>query len=55
MNPCAVVSDCGTQKFRLELPADELGRIELVISPGPQNNNAFDWTYWSDLSLETPH
>jgi hypothetical protein len=55
LRPCVEASDRGTQDFRIELPAAEPGKIELAISPGPQNNNAYDWTYWSELMLETPH
>ena len=55
LRPSVEASDRGTQNFRIELPAGESGKIELTISPGPQGNNAYDWTYWSDLTLQTPH
>ena len=54
MRPCVEAADRGTQNFRLELPV-ESGKIELLISAGPQGNNAYDWTYWSELMFETPH
>jgi hypothetical protein len=55
LRPTSQAADRGTQKFRVELPADVPGKIELAISPGPQGNNSYDWTYWSELMLETPH
>lgn len=55
MRPCIEAADRGTQNFRVELPVGVTGKIELAISAGPQGNNAYDWTYWSDLMLETPH
>lgn len=54
-HPSVEAADRGTQYFRIELPAAESGKIELAISPGPQGSNAYDWTYWSELMLETPH
>ena len=55
LNPRDVVADRGTQAFRVELPVDVTGVIELNITPGPEDNNAYDWTYWSYLMIETPH
>jgi hypothetical protein len=52
--PTTVVEDRGPQPFRIELPADDGGRLELTIDPGPRGSNAFDWTYWTRLMLETP-
>ncbi len=54
MNPRDLEEDRGTWNFRVELPANKPGEIELDITPGPQNNNAYDWTYWSFLNLEIP-
>jgi hypothetical protein len=54
MHPCNEAADRGTQFFRIELPVDVPGKIELNISPGPQGNNSYDWTYWTDIMLETP-
>lgn len=44
--------DRGVQAFTATLPPHAGGRLELVISPGPYENNASDWTYWADLRLE---
>jgi hypothetical protein len=42
------------QTFAVDLPPDAAGgRIEFVITPGPTENNACDWTLWSDLQFET--
>lgn len=54
LHPHSDERDRGPQNFRLELPVDEPGKIELNISAGPQGSNAYDWTYWSDLMLEIP-
>jgi hypothetical protein len=54
MHPAEQTGDQGLQSFRVELPVNSSGRIELSISPGPSNSNAFDWTYWSGLMLESP-
>jgi 4-amino-4-deoxy-L-arabinose transferase-like glycosyltransferase len=49
-------ADRSGQFFTADLPPDATGgRIEFVITPGPSGNNACDWTYWSDLQLETSH
>ncbi len=56
LRPVAEAADRGLQPFRLELPRPVAGRIELAISPGPNGNNAFDWTYWAVLMFESaPH
>lgn len=55
LDPMNVPADRGTHPFRFELPPEPNGRIELVTSDGPQESKAFDWTYWSELMLETPH
>ena len=48
-----VVADRGRQYFRVDLPKDAAGRLELEIGAGPAGNNAFDWTYWKFLRLES--
>lgn len=55
LRPVTEGADRGTQRFRLELPADAAGTIELKINQGPYGSNAYDWTYWTELMLETPH
>ena len=54
LHPVERLSDRGTQAFRVELPSGPRGRIELSTGPGPRVNNGYDWTYWSELMLETP-
>jgi hypothetical protein len=54
LRPGAEVADRGVQRFRVELPAGEGGHIELQIDPGAYGSNAFDWTYWAELMIETP-
>jgi hypothetical protein len=46
--------DRGLQRFRVELPPGPAGTLELAITAGPHGSNAFDWTYWNGLMLETP-
>lgn len=56
LRPLTVAADRGTHAFDVDLPADEHGgTLEFAISPGPADNNASDWTYWSDLTLEKYH
>jgi len=55
LRPASQEGDRGPQSFRVELPAGEPGVVELKIGHGPHGSNAFDWAYWSDLMLETPH
>ncbi|HUL55098.1 MAG TPA: hypothetical protein VLT83_16970 [Opitutaceae bacterium] len=43
------------QFFTVDLPPHAAGRLELVITPGPADNAACDWTYWADLEIETSH
>lgn len=54
LRPQADVADRGMQRFRIQLPAGGGGRIELHINVGPNGSNAFDWTYWAELTVETP-
>ncbi len=44
------------QFFTADLPPHAKGgRLEFVITPGPSDNSACDWTYWADLQIETSH
>jgi 4-amino-4-deoxy-L-arabinose transferase-like glycosyltransferase len=44
------------QFFTADLPPHaQGGRLEFVITPGPADNAACDWTYWADLQIETSH
>ncbi|MDB6115250.1 MAG: hypothetical protein JWQ62_2195 [Lacunisphaera sp.] len=52
LRPREETGDRGVQPFRVALPADSSGELELVIGVGPNDNSASDWTYWADLMLE---
>lgn len=53
LRPQAVETDQGVQSLRLAFPPlPEGGALELKIDPGPSEDVAFDWTYWTDLTLE---
>ncbi len=52
LDPLRRMNDRGLQYFRVNLPARrEGGYLRLWISPGPQNNFAWDWTAWSGLNV----
>ncbi|MSU45622.1 MAG: hypothetical protein EXS42_00480 [Lacunisphaera sp.] len=53
LRPHEELTDRGLQSFRVELPADPGGELELAITAGPADSATSDWTYWSDLLLET--
>ena len=53
LRPREEPADGGRQSFRVELPAGPGGELELAITPGPADSATSDWTYWSDLLLET--
>jgi hypothetical protein len=54
LQPRDHLDDRPLQFFAVELPAGATGgRLEFVITPGPSENNACDWTYWADLQVET--
>lgn len=53
LRPREEPADRAVQAFRVALPPHRGGELELVISPGPYENTASDWTYWTDLLLET--
>lgn len=36
----------------LKVAPPSRGELELAISPGPTDNPASDWTFWTDLLLE---
>ncbi|HWA26785.1 MAG TPA: hypothetical protein VG734_14095 [Lacunisphaera sp.] len=55
LQPTTEAKDRGTHPFRFELPPGAGGHLELVTRPGPSGSNAYGWTYWAELMLETPH
>jgi len=52
LRPRIEPADRGVQFFGVTLPTTG-GELILEIGPGPADNPASDWTYWSDLLLET--
>jgi 4-amino-4-deoxy-L-arabinose transferase-like glycosyltransferase len=53
LQPGREAGDRGVQSFRVDLPPERPGELLLVIEPGPTGNPASDWTFWTDLILET--
>ncbi|MBI2496376.1 MAG: hypothetical protein HYV75_00020, partial [Opitutae bacterium] len=48
LQPVSIAADQGIQAFDVTLPQGG-GRLLLHINSGPNNNQAFDWTYWTDI------
>lgn len=53
LRPRTEAGDRALQSFRVEFPTGAAGELELSIDPGPAHDPSSDWTYWSDLVLET--
>ena len=53
LRPLEEPADRGRQSFQVELPAGPGGELEIIITAGPAEVATSDWTYWSDLVLET--
>ncbi|MDI1334705.1 MAG: glycosyltransferase family 39 protein [Lacunisphaera sp.] len=53
LRPAREPADTGPQPFSVTLPAGVPGTLELEITNGPAGQASSDWTYWSDLQLET--
>jgi len=47
-------ADRGPQSFTVDLPEAEGQQLELNVATGPQNNGAFDWSYWGGLNFVLP-
>jgi hypothetical protein len=50
LKPVTETGDRGIQQFDVALPQSG-GRLILRITPGPENNCSFDWTYWTDVEF----
>ena len=50
LRPLDTSADRGEQSFDVALPAGP-GRVIMRTTPGPANNIAFDWTYWTDVKF----
>lgn len=54
IEPLRNPDDAGEHAFIVELSSSESGDyLEFEITPGPAGIPASDWTYWTDLQLET--
>lgn len=55
LQPTTVEADRSIQPLQVTLPANRAPgtHIEFVITPGPHDNPATDWTFWTDLRLES--
>ncbi|SDS25350.1 4-amino-4-deoxy-L-arabinose transferase [Opitutus sp. GAS368] len=53
LRPREAAADRPVQSFRVDLPGGAGGELLLLIEPGPAGNPASDWTFWTDLLLET--
>ncbi len=52
LRPRSVAADQGRQHAQIPLPAlGPADKLTLRIDPGPDNNNAWDWTYVTNLQL----
>lgn len=49
LNPRDVGRDRGPQAGQIDVPSHTGGRLIFQFLPGPMNDPAFDWAYWSDL------
>ena|GEM_PF-6013125 len=52
LRPATVNSDRGTQHVELDLPAPAIGRIIFRTLPGPVNDIAYDWAYWTGVEIK---
>lgn len=54
LRPALEPADRPVQTFAVPLPVPIPGTVlELEITPGPDGNPSSDWTFWSDVTLET--
>ncbi|WP_415908502.1 ArnT family glycosyltransferase [Oleiharenicola sp. Vm1] len=54
LRPTTIAADRGVHPLFVSLPAAAAGsRLEFVITAGPNDNAATDWTFWTDLRIET--
>lgn len=54
LTPLTNEQDRGFLPFAVELPPEAGGTVELIITPGPQDNANTDWTYWTGVRFELP-
>jgi hypothetical protein len=51
LNPVHIAFDRGIQDFNVSLTHLSGGRIYFEIHPGPQNEFAWDWTFWTNIKI----
>jgi hypothetical protein len=51
LDPVHSALDRGLQNFHAPLPSPAPSRLYLRISPGPHNNNSWDWTAWTGIVI----
>lgn len=52
IDPMNNAADLDLQEFDLKVDSTTFHRVELIITAGPTNNNARDWTFWRHLKFE---
>lgn len=50
LDPVERPADRGMITGHLVFPGMESGRVTFLVTPGPRNSPAFDWTLWSDMA-----
>ena len=50
LKPLTIPEDRGDQTFDFKVPPGG-GRLIMRTTPGPDNNVAYDWTYWTDVKF----
>ena len=53
LNPRKDAADRGRQALHVDLPLGAT-ELELKITSGPADDNAFDWSYWRNIRLKVP-
>lgn len=52
LNPRTEPADRGLRHFKIDLTGLPPGHLYLRIDAGPSNNNAWDWTGWTDIEIK---
>ncbi len=47
--PAAIAADRGRQRVDVDLPPRESGRLEILITPGRENDSSSDWSYFGRI------
>jgi hypothetical protein len=51
LQPLSAREDRGIQRFRVEVDAPTESILLLTADAGPQRDNRWDWSYWTDVSI----